>query len=485
MTQAPRTPPNPTPLWTAEEAAAATGGRNTRDWSASGVAIDSRTLKPGDLFVAIQGPNFDGHAFVADALAKGAAAAVVSRRPDGVAADAPLLMVDDPFAALQDLGRAARTRTSARIVAVTGSVGKTSTKEALRLILAAQGLTSASEGSLNNHWGVPLSLARMPREARFGIFELGMNHAGEIAPLTKMVRPHVAVITTIEAVHLEFFDSVEGIAAAKAEIFDGLVEGGVAVLNQDNDYFGFLTRQALAKGVARVVGFGVSPGAWARLVNYRQVDGASQITAEVGGAPLTYRLGVVGRHQALNSLAVLAAVAQLGGDVAAAAQTLDQLTPPKGRGARHRVALGVTGGSFTLVDESYNASPPAMRAAFAVLAASEPGPGGRRIAVLGDMLELGPESSVIHRNLAQDVVAAGINLVFTAGTDMAHLTAALPPALRGGHGTQAADLLPLLRETLRPGDVVVVKGSHGSRMGLIVEALLAGAATTKTAANGN
>jgi UDP-N-acetylmuramoyl-tripeptide--D-alanyl-D-alanine ligase len=476
-----------TPLWTSAEAEKATGGRATRAWSAEGVSIDSRTLVPGDLFVAIQGPNFDGHTFVADAVRKGAAAAVVSRRPEGVAEDAPLLLVADPFTALQDLARAARERTAARIVAVTGSVGKTGTKEALRFVLSAQGLTTASEGSLNNHWGVPLSLARMPRNAAYGVFELGMNHAGEIAPLTRMVRPHVAIVTTIEAVHLEFFDSVDDIAAAKAEIFDGLTDGGVAVLNQDNIYFGYLTRQALARGVARVVGFGVSPGAWARLVTYRQLGGASQLNAEIAGRPLTYRLGLPGRHLALNSLAVLAAVSHLGGDVAAAASLLGDLAPTKGRGARYELALPDFGrdANYTLVDESYNASPPAMRAAFTVLAGIEPGLGGRRIAVLGDMLELGAESSVIHRELAQDLVATGIDLVCTSGVNMVNLSAALPREMQACHTDRAEELLPLVRALIRPGDVVMVKGSHGSRMGLIVDALLADAATPRSAANGN
>lgn len=473
-----------TPLWTSDEAAAATGGQALAPWRASGVSIDSRTLARGDLFVAIQGPTFDGHAFVAEALNKGAAAAIVSRRPDGVPDNAPLLMVADPFAALQDLARAARARTSARIVAVTGSVGKTGTKEALRLALSEQGLTTATEGNLNNQWGVPLSLARMPRETAFGVFELGMNHAGEISPLSKMVRPQVAVITTIEAVHLEFFDTLDDIAEAKAEIFDGLVEGGVAVLNQDNVYFGYLTRQALARGVARVVGFGVSPGAWARLITYRQIHGGSQISAEIGGRGISYRLGMPGRHLALNSLAVLAAIAQLGADVHAAAQMLEHLTPPKGRGARYQVALGGGQGNFTLIDESYNASPPAMRAMFAVLAGIEPGSDGRRIAVLGDMLELGSAGPAIHASLAADVIAAGIALVCTAGPNMAHLSEALPPDMRGGHAAAAEGLLPVLRKLIRPGDVVVVKGSHGSRMGLVVEALLSGTATPRSAANG-
>jgi UDP-N-acetylmuramoyl-tripeptide--D-alanyl-D-alanine ligase len=473
-------------LWTSIDAMIATKGQPTRDWAATGISIDSRSVKPGDLFVAIRGPNFDGHAFVADALAKGAAAAVVAKRPDGVAADAPLLLVADPLEALRDLARAARARAKGRIAAITGSVGKTSTKEALKLVLSAQGTTHASEGSLNNHWGVPLSLARMPQESVYGLFELGMNHAGELTPLSQLVRPHVAVITTIEAVHLEFFDSVDDIAAAKAEIFAGLERNGIAVLNQDNDYFSYLTRQALARG-ATVVGFGSAKGAWARLLSYEPTAAGGRIEAEIAGRPLTFAVGAPGRHWALNSLAVLAAAIHLGADLGLAAAALADMAAPKGRGARHQVALAdgsEKGGVFTLIDESYNASPAAMRAAFGVLAGSQGAPGGRRIAVLGDMLELGAESAAIHASLAPDAAAAA-DLVCTAGRDMAALYDALPRDKRAGHAAKAEDLLPLVRQLVRAGDVVMVKGSHGSRMGLIVDALLAGAAASKPAANGH
>ena len=268
------------PLWMSNDAVAATNGRSTTGWNATGVTIDSRAVKPGDLFVAIKGPNFDGHAYAGDALGKGAVAAVVSHKPDNLPPGASLLVVKDPLAALEDLARSARARTTARVAAVTGSVGKTSTKEALKLVLAAQGLTHASEGSLNNHWGVPLSLARLPADAAYGVFELGMNHAGELTPLSKLVRPNVAIITTIEAVHLEFFDSVDDIASAKAEVFAGLEKNGIAVLNQDNDYFGYLTRQALVHGAAQVVGFGTGKGAWAQLLAYEPSENGAEIQAK-------------------------------------------------------------------------------------------------------------------------------------------------------------------------------------------------------------
>lgn len=470
------------PLWMSNDAVAATNGRSTTGWNATGVTIDSRAVKPGDLFVAIKGPNFDGHAYAGDALGKGAVAAVVSHKPDNLPPGASLLVVKDPLAALEDLARSARARTTARVAAVTGSVGKTSTKEALKLVLAAQGLTHASEGSLNNHWGVPLSLARLPADAAYGVFELGMNHAGELTPLSKLVRPNVAIITTIEAVHLEFFDSVDDIASAKAEVFAGLEKNGIAVLNQDNDYFGYLTRQALVHGAAQVVGFGTGKGAWAQLLAYEPSENGAEIQAEIGGKRIRFTIGAPGRHWALNSLAVLAAAVHLGADLDASAAALASMTAPKGRGARHSIALD--DGAFTLIDESYNASPAAMRAAFSVLAAMQPAPGGRRIAILGDMLELGTDSVAIHASLAPDLAAAAA-MVCTAGRDMGALYEALPREMRAGHAAKAEDLLPLVRKLIRPGDIVMVKGSHGSRMGLIVDALLAASLPNKSAANGH
>jgi UDP-N-acetylmuramoyl-tripeptide--D-alanyl-D-alanine ligase len=464
------------PVWTSDEAATALGVRAGAVWQASGVSIDTRTLAPGDLFVALKGPNHDGHDHVAAAFANGAAAALVERAPAGLSAGAPLLVVGDTLAALEKLGRASRARNaSVRVAAVTGSVGKTGTKEALKLALSGQGPTHASVGSYNNHIGVPLTLARMPAETVFGVFEIGMNHAGEVTPLVRMVRPHVAIITTVEAVHVENFpgQGIDGVAAAKAEIFDGL-EGGTAVLNRDNAFFDFLAERARAKGVRRILSFGEHPDCEARLVEMRLEPTWSQVSAMIEGRAVSYRIGAPGRHWVMNSLAVLGAVAALGADVGAAAAALAQLAAPKGRGLRHRV--GRNGGSFELIDDSYNASPASMRASFQVLAAATPGAGGRRIAVLGDMLELGPDSPKLHAGLADALIAAKIDQVFTCGQYMARLYDALPPALRGAHAPNSEALVPLVRAAVKAGDVVVVKGSLGSRMGRIVDALLAGPA---------
>jgi UDP-N-acetylmuramoyl-tripeptide--D-alanyl-D-alanine ligase len=466
-------------LWTSQDAAAATGGSNTGSWQAIGVSIDSRTVEAGDLFVALSGPKFDGHDFVAGALARGGAAAVVSKAPPKLAPDARLLMVGDTQAALEALGRAARARTQGRIIAITGSVGKTGTKEALKAALARQGRAFASSGSLNNHWGVPLSLSRLPQDADYGIFELGMNHPGEIDALVRMVRPHIAVITTIEPVHLGFFASVEAIADAKAEIFNAIEPNGAAILNRDNPHFARLAAAAQARGVTRIIGFGEHPDAAVRLLDCELHPAASVVTASVMGEVVDYSLGLPGRHWVMNSLAVLAAVHAAGGDIGAAAAALASLAPLAGRGQRH--ALPIAGGSFTLIDESYNASPASMRAAIAVLGGIEPGPGGRRIAVLGDMLELGSEAAQLHAALAQPLVDAGIDLVFTLGAEMRALDQALPAARRGGHADTVDALAQLLGRRLRAGDVVTVKGSHGSKLYELVARLLAATSTASGA----
>jgi UDP-N-acetylmuramoyl-tripeptide--D-alanyl-D-alanine ligase len=466
------------PLWTAAEAIAATGGTGARDWAAAGVSIDSRSLAPGDLFVALHGPNHDGHDFVAAAHAAGAAAAVVDRPVAGLSAAARFLHVDDTLAALAALGAAARRRSRARIVAVTGSVGKTGTKEALRLALGASGPTAASEGSLNNHWGAPLSLARMPADAAYGVFEIGMNHAGEIAPLTRIVRPHVALITTVEAAHLGFFPSVEAIADAKAEIFLGLEPAGAAILNRDNPHYPRLAAAAERAGAARIIGFGSNPEATVRLLDCRLGAAGSEVAAALPGLALNYRLPLPGRHWVQNSLAVLAAVFAAGADVARAAAALARLEAPPGRGRRHD--LPWRGGTLVLIDESYNSSPAAMRATLAVLAATRPLPGGRRVAVLGDMLELGEMSERLHRELAAPIVAAGIDRVFLVGAAMAALDAALPAALRGGLWRASDAAMPALLDFLKPGDVVTVKGSHASRVDHIVARLRARSAEPET-----
>ncbi len=461
------------PLWTAADTRAATGGAlRGEDWAATGLSIDSRNVAAGDLFIALAGPNHDGHNFVAAALAAGAAAALVHRLPTGLAEDAPLLVVDDTFAALEALGRAGRARSTARVAGVTGSVGKTGTKEMLALALADQGATHASAGSFNNHWGVPLSLARMPADSRFAVFELGMNHPGEITPLARMVRPHVAVITSVEAVHTAFFSGTAEIADAKAEIFLGIEPGGVAVLPRDNPHFHRLAAAAGAAGIATIQSFGRHIESDARLLDCGTDPASTAVLALVHDHAIAYRLGVAGLHWAVNSLAVLLTVEALGGDVERAAAALKAMVPPKGRGERRTVAIG--GGSFELIDESYNASPVSMRAAIATLAAAKPAKGARRIAVLGDMLELGEQAEASHAGLADVVATWGIDLVFTAGPLMQALHDRLAPGRRGGHAADSTAVAPLVREAVRPGDVVMVKGSAGSRMGRVVKTLCDG-----------
>jgi UDP-N-acetylmuramoyl-tripeptide--D-alanyl-D-alanine ligase len=459
-------------LWTDIDAASATGGRSNRPWSARGVSIDSRAIAPGDLFVALKGETHDGHDHVAAALAAGAVAALVSRVPDNLPSDGALLLVPDTLTALARLGIAARARVGGvRIAAITGSVGKTSTKDALRLVLATQASTHAAAASFNNHIGVPLTLARMPPDAAFAVFEVGMNHPGEIAPLARMIRPELALVTTVEAVHTEFFaDGIDGVAAAKAEI---LAAGGrVAVLNRDNRFFERLAAEARRRGFERVIGFGGDSAAEVRLVDLRLDAASTTVAAMIHGRAISYRVGAPGRHWALNSLAVLAAVDALGADVGAAAAALAEMSPPKGRGRRH--VVGRNGESFVLIDDSYNASPVSMRAAFDVLANCDIAPGGRRIAVLGDMRELGADAPRLHAELAAALSERRIDLVFACGPHMAHLFEALPAQRRAAYAANAQALLPLVRAAIRGGDVVVVKGSLGSRMGPIVDALLGG-----------
>jgi UDP-N-acetylmuramoyl-tripeptide--D-alanyl-D-alanine ligase len=453
-------------LWSAAELAAATGGRASGDWSVSGVAIDSRSAQPGELFIALGGPRHDGHDFVAQALERGAAA-MVHRVPAGLAADAPLLLVDDTMAALTALGHAGRERSRARVAAITGSVGKTGSKEALRLALGAQAPTHASAASHNNHWGVPLSLARAPHGTAFAVYELGMNAPGEIAALTQIVRPHVALITAIAPAHLGFFASLEAIAEAKAEIFAGLEPGGCAVLNADDAHFGRLHALAEAAGAARVIGFGAGKAAAARLLDARMDANGSDLSMTLDGRKLSFRIGAPGRHWVSNSLAVLATAAALGADVERAAGALAAFEPPRGRGQRRRIER--PDGAITLIDDSYNANPASVRAALAVLATAP----GRKLAALGDMLELGEHSAALHAALAGPIEELAIDQVFTAGPAMRHLHAALPASRRAAHADSARALLPILLAELKDGDTLLVKGSLGSAMGQIVDALAA------------
>jgi UDP-N-acetylmuramoyl-tripeptide--D-alanyl-D-alanine ligase len=394
---------------------------------------------------------------------------VEAAQRDKFVSDAPLLVVDDVLAGLVDLAHAARARLDAQVIAVTGSVGKTSTKEALRRVLGAQGPTHASASSFNNHWGVPLSLARCAASVRFAIFEIGMNHAGEIEPLAGMVRPHIAVITTVEPVHLEFFASIEAIADAKAEIFAGVEPGGAVVLNRDNSQFARLQAHAEKCGISRIVSFGAAEKSDARLLDLSLHAACSAVHADILGHEVTYKLGMPGRHMAMNSLAVLAAASLAGADLALAALSLSQIEPAAGRGVRR--ALEVSSGEATLIDESYNANPASMAAALNVLGQATVGPHGRRIAMLGDMLELGPTGPDLHRGLNEAIKANHIDLVYCCGPLMRNLWDALSTGKRGGYAESAAGLEAQAVAAIRAGDAIMVKGSLGSKMKTIVTAL--------------
>lgn len=458
-----------TTLWTAEEAQAATGGSGPGGWQAAGVSIDSRKVAPGDLFVALKGPTHDGHDHVAAALAAGAAAALVERAPDNVARAAPLLHVPDTQRGLEALAKAARARFPGKVLALTGSVGKTGTKEMLARMLAAEGPTAATHGNLNNQIGAPLTLARLPRQADFAVIELGMNHAGEIGPLSRMTRPHCALITRIAPAHTEFFASVDAIADAKAEVFEGLEPGATAIVNADDGYADRLADAAERHGAARVLRFGEAAVADARLLACEAGPEGSVVEADILGTRLAYRIGAPGRHWVLNSVGALAAVTALGGDAKRAAATLAAVKAPAGRGATERLTLPQ--GEITLIDESYNASPAAMRAAFAVLATHEPGANGRRIAVLGDMLELGQTAAAEHAALGTMLADLSVDAVFAAGPEMAALVQALRPGQYAAHAPDATALVAEVLPALRAGDVVLVKGSLGIGMARVLRAL--------------
>ena len=438
-----------TALWTTAELVEATGGRMDASAAATGVSIDTRTLAPGDLFVALRGESGDGHAHVAEAFARGAAAAMVHEDVSGE----PLLRVDDTLAALGRIGAFARMRFCGGVAAITGSVGKTTTKEMLRQILAQRGPTHAAVASYNNHWGVPLTLARLPRDAAFCVAEIGMNHAGEIEPLSLLVRPHVALITSIEKAHIGYLGSLEAIADEKASILRGLEPGGVAVLPADTP---MLPRLLRATDGLRVMTFGAAD-ADARLISYEaDADGTSAVLL-VSGDTVPLRLGAPGRHMAMNALAAVTTAAAFGVLPRESVATLAGFAPVAGRGARRKIV--VPGGTVVLLDESYNGNGASMRAALSVLSLLP----GRRIAVLGDMLELGDEAPAEHVALAEAVTASA-DLLFCCGPMMRLLYKAIPAAKRGGHAPNATALAAMMPDVIRPGDAVLVKGSLGSRM---------------------
>jgi len=461
-------------LWTAEALVAAMGGRPIGPMPAgiSGISIDSRTLKPGEAFFAIKGEAMDGHDFATAAVKAGAAVLVVAeaKLPALGRLTAPMVVVPDVLAALERLGLVARERSRAKIVAVTGSVGKTTTKEALRHVLASVGKVHASAASFNNHWGVPLTLARMPADCDYAVFEIGMNHPDEIRPLVKMVRPHVAIVTAIAAAHLGFFRSLDEIAEAKAEIFEGLEPGGAALLNRDDPRWKLLEKMARTAGIEHIYGFGENARSTYRLVDCVLHADHSDVTVRIGGKDIVARVGAPGRHIVQNALAVLGAAHLVGADVVKAALALGDLEAEQGRGRRH--VLSHPRGPITLIDESYNANPASMRVALALLKATPVPEGGRRVAVLGDMLELGSQSQKLHAALAEPIVDAGAAIVLLAGHEMQNLAAALPTGTAVTLKPTAEELKPVLFEALRPGDVVVVKSSKGIGFAKLVDALL-------------
>ncbi len=474
-------------LWTDEQISAATHGVCSAPFAVHGVSIDTRSLAPGDLFVALPGSTRDGHAFVDAAFAAGAAAALVCKgRLDAQQAGGALVEVEDVQGALEALARAARARSSAYITAVTGSVGKTSVKEALRLALAKSGETFASEKSFNNHIGVPLSLVRMPPDCAYGVFELGMNHAGEIDALVQMVRPHCAIITHVGTAHIEHFDTEADIARAKGEIFNDLagdvVDGGTVIIPADNPHSDLLVELARARNIADIRSFSVDesaaraerPHIFASKIYLHET--CSCVSARIGDAEVTFKVGAPGAHHVSNSLAVLGAVEAAGGDLALAALSLAEVKALSGRGRRH--VLDVAGGTCVLIDESYNANPASMSAAIKALNLMPRLGQGRRIAVLGDMAELGAASTDLHVDIASLMGTVDIDLVFSCGPQMAHMFAHLPADRRGKHAASPEALTQILQSEIHAGDVVMVKGSHASQMNRVVDALL-NAATTR------
>lgn len=461
-------------LWTSQEMATVMDGRPIGQMpeGVTGLSIDSRGITEGEAFFAIKGDRVDGHDYASMAIANGASLIVVSeaKLPAMGRLTIPMIVVEDVLAALVKLGIAARDRSRARIVAVTGSVGKTTTKEMLRHALAPSGKVHAAVASFNNHWGVPLTLARMPSDTDFGVFEIGMNHADEIRPLVKMVRPHVAIITTIAAAHLGHFNSLEEIAAAKAEILEGIEPGGAAILNHDNAQFAMLEQKAHELGISHVMTFGQHAKADYRLADFEGNAESSVIWAVLNGETKEFVIGAPGRHIAENSMAVLGAALLLGADMGSVGQALAELKAVKGRGQRHR--LGIGEGHLTLIDESYNANPASVRAAISLLAATAPELTGRRIAVLGDMLEMGEFSAQVHEELGGPLLASGIEHVWLAGKEMAALRDALPDSVDVQYFETTDALTEYVVRSVIPGDVLMVKSSLGLGFGKIVAALL-------------
>lgn len=461
----------PTPLWTSEETAAAVKGEllGDKNWEANGVSIDSRTIEKGDIFIALKGVgNFDGHDYINEAFKKGAAACIISKEPEIIDNSKPLLLAEDTMTALNDLGQVGRMRSDAKIIAVTGSVGKTGTKEALKTAFSNFGLTYANIGSLNNHWGVPLSLARLPHGTKYGIFELGMNAAGEIRTLSKMVKPDIAIITTIAASHIEFFESEAHIADAKAEIFESMSPESTAIIPADSPHYPSLVAHARTAGISQILTFGEKPTADAQLIEALAVEDGSHVKAKINTEKIGYDVSLQGKHWAINSLAILLCGKAANIPLSEFTAPLSKLKALDGRGARH--IIKTDNGSFTLIDESYNASPTSMKATLSVLA-NIPNNNGRNIAVIGDMLELGKDSISLHKSLAKNINNANIDLVLSCGSLMENLFEEISPDKKACHAKTAEELLPKLLDIIKDNDIIMVKGSYGMRMRHIITAL--------------
>jgi len=458
-----------TALWTAQEVEQATGGKATGSFDATGVSIDTRTLKKGEIYLALKGEALDGHDYVEAAFKAGASAAIVKK--GFTSSSGALVHVDDTMTALEKLGIASRARSKAKIIAVTGSAGKTGTKEMLFIVFSALGKTHASKKSFNNHWGVPLSLANMPKDAAYGVFELGMNHAGELEKLTQQVRPHIAIITTIEPVHIEFFKNAEAIADAKAEIFSSMGKDGIAILNLDNPHFARLKVHAEKAGLGKILSFGEDDEAQSRLIDCELHADSTKVTADILGERVKYKLNIPGKHITLNSLSALTAVKAAGGNLGIAVEALKNSEPVEGRGNRILVTIAEGQPPLVIINESYNANPASMLAAFEVFAMVEPAAGGRRLAVLGDMLELGRDGPVLHATLANPLLKAKADLLFCCGPMMDALYQTLPPDWRGAHTKESQELAQVVAAAVRPGDVILVKGSKGSKMPYVIQAL--------------
>ncbi len=456
-------------LWSAADILKATHGQSESvNWSVNGLSIDSRTLKKGDLFIALEGPEQDGHRFIEQAVLAGAAGVLVHQ--SHIKSSVPVIKVHDTQKALIELGQAGRIRSKAKIVGITGSVGKTSTKEMLRLVLSASGNTHASEASFNNHWGVPFSLAKLPIKADFGIFEMGMNHPGEIDNLTRQVRPDIALITAIAPAHLAFFKDIHGITDAKAEIFHGLTTDSSTILPFDSPEYQRLLDHAKRNNVKKIISFGQNKGADIKLLDVISEKETQRINAQYHGLHIKYQLPVIGHHWAVNSLAVVATALQLGVDLKLITAALEAFYPPSGRGQKQALTIS-NNREILLIDDSYNANPASVQAALNVLGQTNFKANNRRIAVLGDMLELGSEAAKLHMDLSQAVIQNKIDLVFTCGPFMQHLFKNLPKKIQGAHFANSTLLADKIESVLDDGDIIMIKGSLGSQMKLIINKL--------------